>query len=43
MIKKLDFLVKNLKLIRKEANNIIDMNAKDVSPEDLLAVLDENE
>lgn len=42
-VKKLDFLVKNLKLIRKEANNIVEMNAKDVTPDDLLAILEENE
>lgn len=42
-VKKLDFLVKNLKLIRKEANNIVEMNAKDVTPDELLALLDENE
>lgn len=42
-IKKLDFLVKNLKLIRKEANSIVEMTAKDVTPDELLALLDENE
>lgn len=42
-VKKLDFLVKNLKLIRKEANSIVEMSAKDVSPDELLAILNENE
>lgn len=42
-VKKLDFLVKNLKLIRKEANNIVEMTAKDVTPDELLAILGENE
>lgn len=40
-VKKLDFLVKNLKLIRKEANNIVEMTAKDVTPDELLAILGE--
>jgi len=42
-VKKLDFLVKNLKLIRKEANSIVEMSAKDVTPDELLALLEENE
>lgn len=42
-VKKLDFLVKNLKLIRKEANSIVEMSAKDVTPDELLALLQENE
>lgn len=42
-IKKFDFLVKNLKLIRKEANSIVEMNAKDVTPEELLSLISEGE
>ena len=40
-VKKFDFLVKNLKIIRKEANMILDVPAKDMSPDELLAILDE--
>lgn len=42
-VKKLDFLVKNLKLIRKEANSIVEMSAKDVTPDELLALLNDDE